>query len=328
MIQLELRFIRPSIEARKAMSEAAMNVDFATNRGFELIQLAKDKISSLTNHENVKVVKSGNSAILVAMSLFKGKIMIPDQGGWMGLKNIAQFLGLETLEIPTELGIINPEVLNEFIDKNNPKALFITSFAGYIAEQPIKEIYEVCEDKNVVLVEDASGGIGDKEKKLSNGDHAHIILASTGSPKIVNVGSGGFISTNEKEFFKKNKFILKSLMADPVTCAGIAEEIKNATDSLSNTIKASDSIKKEFKSAIHSDKRGISVAFKTDEPKEIAFKLRKRFNVEGRSILTVCPTYNRVTIDAVCLEVKNIDLRCLENKKIKEICRIIESVID
>ncbi len=328
MIFLELRFKKPSKEARYAMSEAAMNVDYAVKRGFQEIQLAKDRISSITHHENVKIVNSGNSAILVAMSTFKGKILIPDQGGWTGFKKIAEFLGLETVEMPTELGIINPESLVEYTNKYKPEALFITSFAGYIAEQPVKQIYEICEDKNVVLVEDASGGIGDKEKKLSNGDHAHIIIASTGSPKIVNAGSGGFISTNDNEVLKKSKYILKTLRANPITCVGIAEEIKNAPDILLKTTEACKLIKKEFENSIYKDKRGITAAFRTDNPKETGYELRKRFDVEGRSIITVCPRYERIIIDAVCLEVKNLDQRCLENKLIKEIIRIIKEVID
>lgn len=328
MVHLNLRFKRPSKEARNAMSEAVMRIDYASNRGFEEIQLAEERISSITNHESVKIVNSGNSAILTAMSIFKGKIMVPDQGGWTGFKNMAEFLGLETVEMPTELGIIDPEILNEFIDKYKPEALFITSFAGYIAEQPVKQIFEVCEDKNVVLVEDASGGIGDKQKKLSNGDHAHIIVVSTGSPKIVNVGSGGFISTNENEFFKKNKFILKSLRASPITCAGIAEEIKNAAHVLMKTTEACSIIKKEFESSIHRDKRGITFALKAENSKKIGFEIRKKLPVEGRSIVTVCPRYDRVTIDAICIEIKNLDPGHLENKTIKEISRIIREVID
>lgn len=325
---MELYFKKPSKEAKIAMSEAVMNIDYASNRGFEEIRLAQDRISNLTNHEHVKVVNSGNSAILGAMSTFKGKILIPDQGGWTGFKNIAEFIGLKTVEVPTDIGIINPYILEEFIEKYNPEALFITSFAGYIAEQPVKQIYEVCEDKGIVLVEDASGGIGDNEKKLSNGDHAHIIVVSTGSPKIVNVGNGGFISTNDNEIFRSSKFILKTLKADPITCAGIAEEIKNAPDILLKNIEACNLIKKEFEAAIHKNKRGISVALKMDNPKKISYELRKRLNIEGRSIITTCPRYERVMIDAICLEIKNLDPSCLESAKINELIQIVKEVIE
>ena len=328
MIYLKLYFKRTSKETRYVMSEKVKEIDYAINRGFEEIRNAQDIISNYTNHDHVRIVNSGNSAILATMSSFKGKIMLPDQGGWSGFKNAADFLDLDTVELSTELGVINIDTLNEFIDVYKPEALFITSFAGYIAEQPIKKIYEICEDKNVCLVVDASGGVGDKEKKLSNGDYAHIIVASTGSPKIVNVGSGGFISTNNNTIFKKNKFILKSLKANPIVCTGIVEEIKNAPDFLFKNIKACQSFKKMFKSAVYKDKRGISVALKVDDPKKTGILLRQHLKIDQRNIITVCPRYDRLLIDAVCLEIKNLDFRCMENDTIKEIVRIIKDVTE
>ena len=310
------------------MCEAAKNIDYASNRGFDEVKLAQDKISESTGHEHVKTVNSGNSAILSAVNSFKDKILVPDQGGWTGFRNMAEFRGIEVIEVPTDLGIINPEVLEDTINKYKPEALFITSFAGYIAEQPVKELFEICDDKGVILVEDASGGIGDREKKLGNGEHAHVIVASTGSPKIVNVGSGGFISTNHNEFLKKSKVLLKTLKANPVTCAGISGEIKNAPEILSKTTEACDVLKKEFKSAVHPDKRGISVALKTDDPKKTGYLLRQELKADGRSIITVCPRYERVMIDAVCLEIKNLDVSCLENDNLKEIIQIVKGIID
>lgn len=325
---MELHFKKPSKEARNAMCEAAKNIDYASNRGFDEVRLAQDKISEITGHEHVKTVNSGNSAILAAVNSFKDKILVPDQGGWTGFRNMAEFRGIEVIEVPTDLGIINPEVLEDTINKYKPEALFITSFAGYITEQPVKELFEICDDKGVILVEDASGGIGDREKKLGNGEHAHVIVASTGSPKIVNVGSGGFISTNNNELFKKSKILLKTLKANPVTCAGISAEIKNAPKILSKTTEACNALKKEFKLAVHSDKRGISVALKTDDPKKTGYLLRQKLKADGRSIVTVCPRYERVMIDAVCLEIKNLDVKCLENDNLKEIIQIVKGIIN
>jgi dTDP-4-amino-4,6-dideoxygalactose transaminase len=323
---LELYFKKPSKKARKAMCEAAMHGSVKNRTVF--INTAECEINHVTGHKYAKVVNSGNSAILAVMSTFKDKILIPDQGGWIGFKNIAEFLSVETIEVPTKLGVLNPEGIEDAIDKYNPEALFMTSFAGYIAEQPVKEIYDICEDKNVILVEDASGGIGDKKNLLGNGEHSHVIIASTGFPKIINVGNGGFISTNDNEIIKKSKNILKTVRADPITCAGISEEIKIATTSLMKTIQACELIKKEIKSAIYSDKRGITVALRTDDPKKIGYELRKRLNVEGRSIISICPKYERLMVDAVCLEIKNLDLRCLREDNLKEIINTVKEVIE
>ncbi len=308
------------------MCEAVIETDLKNKQNY--ILSAENEISTLTGHEHVKVVNSGNAAILAVMSAFKGKILIPDQGGWTGFKNTAEFLGLETIEMPTTLGIINAGKLEEFIDVHQPEVLFLTSFAGYIAEQPVKDLFKVCDNNDVVLVEDASGGIGDPQKRLANGDHAHIILASTGSPKIVNVGSGGFISTNNNEILRRSKFILRSLKANHVTCAGITAEIKNAPNALEKTINACLFIKNKLKTAIHPDKRGITVALKTDNPKKTGYLLRQKLKADGRNIITTCPRYDRLEMDAVCLEVKNLDLRCLEKDTLTELVQIVKGIID
>ena len=103
--------------------------------------------------------------------------------------------------------------------------------------------------------------------------------------------------------------------------------MNNASRILSKTVEACDFIKKEFKSSIHADRRGINVALKVDEPKKVGYLLRQKLNVEGRSIITVCPRYDRVIMKAVCIEIKNLDMQCMENDTLKEIIQIIDDVI-
>ena len=112
---MELQFKKTSEEARKAMCQAAVNIDHASQRGFEEIKLAQDQISKFTNHDHVKIVNSGNSAIFGIMSAFKGRIMIPDQGGWIGFKNIAEFLGLKTTEVQTRRGSLILKLLQRLL---------------------------------------------------------------------------------------------------------------------------------------------------------------------------------------------------------------------
>lgn len=73
---------------------------------------------------------------------------------------------------------------------------------------------------------------------------------------------------------------------------------------------------------------GISVALKTDDPKKTGYLLRQKLKADGRSIVTVCPRYERVMIDAVCIEIKNLDVQCLENDNLKEIIQIVKGIIE
>lgn len=328
MISLNLHFKRPSLETQELMSKTALNPKVSRGPSIEIVN-AEKQVQKVTQHDHAKITNSGNSAIMAVMNSIKGPFIIPDQGGWSGLKKIANFLNHEFHFIPTEKGLIYPDLLEEYLNKLKivPSALFITSFAGYTAEQPVKELYDVCHQKGILLVEDASGSVGDSKKKLCNGNHADVIIASTGSPKIVNVGNGGFISTNEIEIFKESSFLLKTLKADPITCAGIIQEIKNASHNLIKTIESCDFLKKNIPTTFHKNKRGINVIIPSDNPKSDAYKLRKKINADGRNIITTCPLYDRVLEKAICIEIKNLDTACLNKETLMEIKEEAKNVL-
>ncbi|MBI5458444.1 DegT/DnrJ/EryC1/StrS family aminotransferase [Methanobacterium sp.] len=323
---MELFFKMPSKEAREAMCDASLELG---NRfmGNEYKKNAEDAIKKVTGHEHARVMGSGNAAIMAAMSTMKGPVMIPDQGGWSGFRKIAEFYGLELTYLSTKMGVIHLETLEEQVKLKSPESLFITSFAGYMAEQPVKGIYDICEDNGVILVEDASGSVGDPLKNLACGDHSHVMVASTGSPKIVNVGNGGFISTNEPGIFNNAGFILKTLQSSPVTCAGLVEEIKKTPGNLVKTIAACEFLKKEIEYVLHPEKRGINIAIPHDEPKSIARLLRNNLKVMGGGMITVCPRYDRINQPAVCLEVKNLDIECLKKENLRKIVEIVKNTI-
>ena len=289
----------------------------------ELINSAENAVSDLTGHKYSKIVNSGNSAIFAVMSRFKGKIMVPDQGAWSGFSKIAKFLGLETIHLPTDLGLIDPEILSIELKKERPKALFLTSFAGYTAEQPINKIHRICRTEDVILVEDASGALGDEKGRLANGKHSDIIVASTGSPKIVNVGNGGIISTNQKEILDTSP---KFLEADPITCVGITQEIKNAPSILSRTVSACNYLKKELDDIFHKDKRGVNVILKTKHPKILARELRSSLNIQNGGMISKCPRYDRIMEKGVALEIKNLDIRCLTLENLDDMVLLVDGL--
>jgi dTDP-4-amino-4,6-dideoxygalactose transaminase len=275
----------------------------------------------------VKVVNSGNAAILSVMSTLKGTILIPDQGAWSGFAKMASVMHLETRKIDTQLGVIDPELLLEFLDNNPAEALFLTSFAAYTAEQPLKEIHSICEEKDVLLVEDASGALGDPTKKLAQGKQAHVILASTGSPKMVNAGSGGFLSTSREDVVGDSNRVTRALRASPLTCAAMEVEMQNINESFRKTVKACNYLKNEFETAFHRDKRGVNVCLPTPDPRKFAHQLREQIEVVGGGMITICPRYERLAASAICLEIKNLDLRCLTKEKLQELVEVVNELI-
>ena len=213
------KFKTPSPKTLEIMSDVAKGnaIENFENRCIE-------KIKRITSHEFVKMTSSGNNSILIALSAIDGDIIVPDQGGWHGFKQIAKFLNKNVVTLKTDLGIINPDYIDELEIKEN-SALIFTSFAGYCGEQDTKKISEYCNDNDITTIEDASAGIGDAQHKLGNGNFSDIILASTGSPKMINVGSGGFITTNSEEFFDRTKVPQKISKNNEIICSAIDSEL-------------------------------------------------------------------------------------------------------
>jgi len=327
---MNLLYKKPSKETKIAMAEAT-RIFQETQTENSYLNEVENKILSKTNHFHGKIVNSGNAAILVAMNAIKGPILIPDQGAWHGFKQIANFLNKEIIIFKTDLGLISKNSLEELIDTNkiiesvnNEPAIFLTSFAAYSAEQPIAEIANWCGKNDVLLVEDASGGITDPEKKLGNGTYSDVIVCSTSSPKVVNVGNGGFITTNRPSIFEKSKLLLNICKSNNVTNAGIFTELDFSQDNLKKTIKATAYIKNNLNNVVHRNKRGTNVILASKNPKDLAKSLRNSFNVEGKSIITLCPNYNRIKQKGVTIEIKNLATESLKKENLDEIIETIK----
>lgn len=307
------KFKTPSEKTRKIMSEVALG---NVTENYEAKCL--EKIKALTSHDFAKITSSGNNSIFIALAAIEGDIIVPDQGGWHGFKQIAKFLNKNLITVETDLGLINSDYLDE-IEVNENSALIFTSFAGYCAEQDTKSISKYCKNNGITTIEDASAGIGDKENHLGNGKYSDIILASTGSPKMINVGSGGFITANDDEIFKNTSMPQKLSKTNEIVCSGICSELDNVENNLEVTLNACKHLKKYIPNTIHVKRRGVNIIIPTDDAKAISWNLKKSLPIDKSGFITTCPNYNRVKQKAISIEVKNLDYECLEKEYLDKI---------
>ena len=307
------KFKTPSQKTLKIMSEVAKG---NSNENYEARCISK--IKELTSHEEAKITSSGNNSIFIALSAIEGDIIVPDQGGWHGFKQIAKFLNKDLITLQTDLGIINPNYLDNIEIKEN-SALIFTSFEGYAAEQDVKTISKYCKNNGITTIEDASAGIGDKKKLLGNGNYSDIIIASTGSPKIINVGSGGFISTNNSEIFKKTSLPQKLSKTSQIVCSGIDSELENVAEKLELSLNATEHVKNNIDNTIYPNKRGVNVIIPHDNAKEISWNLKKSLPIDKSGFITTCPNYNRIKQKGIAIEIKNLSNDCLKNEHLDKI---------
>jgi hypothetical protein len=259
---------------------------------------AIQKLRELTQKSFVKLTQRGNTSIRLALALAKKlgktKVLIQDQGGWITYKQFPKKLGLQIIEIKTDYGLIDLKDLEQ--KAGSDLALLINSMAGYFAIENMEEISRICKKKDCLLINDVSGSIGTEAAK--EGD---IILGTFREGKPVNLGYGGFIATDNKEFFN----FLKSDFDESKS-----KELLKRLEELPERLKKLNSIRKKVIAdlkgfnIIHKNKEGINiiVKFNDEKTKEKIIDYCKNNNLE----YTECPRYIRVNEKAISIEIKRI----------------------
>lgn len=265
------------------------------------------KMQKITRHQHICFTDRCNSAIFVALCIAKRAsprpiILVPDQGGWLSYKNYPKMLGLTVKEVKTDYGIIDLNDLKE--QSKNASALLFHSFAGYFAEQPLKQISKICRDNKCIVIEDASGSFG--YSKLCNGKYSDIIVGSFGKTEPIDYGYGGFISTNSNSYFDSVRDAMSIFKVHPIFYDDIVKELKPLR--LKLLMALAEKVKKELKryEVIHGDRKGLNVVAKF-HPGLIEYCIRKGYSY------MLCPNYIRVNERAISIELKK-----METEKLKE----------
>ncbi|GBE54674.1 hypothetical protein BMS3Bbin15_00834 [archaeon BMS3Bbin15] len=309
---------RPSLKAREAMAEAAMKLGEGAESAEEHHQVKEaEKVLSEALGRRVRLMASGDSAILAAVKIAGRRILIPDQGGWKSFRTIPEILGKKVVELETELGIIEPEKLEDAIHKFQPSAFLFTSSAGYMAEQPVEEIVRICREEGVLTIEDISGAFGDRFS-----GRADIVVCSTGAPKILNLTSGGFIGGKELDGAME---IIRASRISPVMASGLIEEIKFARHVIDRLYRGVVVIKEEIPEALFQESRGIAVGILCNNPKKVAYRARAQGMVTdiGRSLITTCPRYERFNDRGIVVELKKVDVLDLGDEDFKAMADMV-----
>ncbi len=261
-----------------------------------------ETLKRYTRHQHVRITDRGNSAIFTAMYLAKKVnpkkyLLIPDQGGWISYRTYPKLLNIPVREVPTDRGIIKLDKLRKYAKKGS--ALIVPSFAGYFAEQPMEEIAKICKEKKCLLIEDACSSIGDS--KLCNGQISDIIVGSFGRWKPINLGYGGFISTNKREYFENAKEPLSLIKVHNSIYTELIPYLN--TRRLYKIMRLAEHVKKDLAKyeIFHKDKRGLNVV--TEYKNEII-----RYCEEKKYPYVLCPTYIRVNEKAISIELKRLEV--------------------
>lgn len=255
---------------------------------------AREILRKLTGKKYIYLKARGNHAIreaLQAVDSGRENILVQDQGGWLRYLDYPQKYGFAVKKVKTDYGIIELEDLEN--RAKNAAALLYENPAGYIAEQPMDEIYKACSKNGCRVILDITGAIG-----YDYTNTADIVIASFGKEKPVNYGYGGVVASDEpldiEEDFEAEHIngLMKNL-----------NELQNRQSFLHEKARQIKLDLKDYK-IIHKEKDGINVviAFDNEEEKQMITD----YCNDKELPYTICPRYIRVMRDAVSIEIKKL----------------------
>lgn len=264
----------------------------------------KNQISSLTKHNYVEIVSRGNTAIELALLLLpKNKfVLIPEEGGWFSYKTLPQKLNLSVEEVKCDAAKINLNDLKEKMKSRKFGAFLYQNPGGYFSDQPLKEIYEICKGKNCLVIMDVSGSMG---TELCNGSYADMLVGSFGQWKLIEAKTGGFISCNNQELWKK---ISENL--EPLTDSEKLKIISQKIKELNRRVEFLEEKRKKILKDLspydlvkpHNYGLVVVVRYKDEKEKEELVNYCRKEKLE----YTECPRYIRLNEKALSIEVKRL----------------------
>lgn len=260
----------------------------------------KELIKDLVGKQHVYLVRRGNDAIKQALKLSgRTRVMIQDQGGWLTYTQFIKKLRLSYSFLKTEHGLLDAKTIdksiNRIFDKNierteaamNSAVLLVNSMPGYAFVQDMMSLTRACQQKGILIINDASGSIGTEEAKQGN-----IILGSFGRDKPLDIGMGGFIACDTAMDVQEAELDLVRLEKALLI---LKEKLSFWHQLKSRILKDLD----EF-DIIKGEGINVIIRFREQAEKNKIIEYCKRNNF----IYTLCPRYIRVLEDAICIEVK------------------------
>ncbi len=149
---------------------------------------------------------SATHALLLAYEIGNGDEVIVPSFTFIATANAPQFVGAKPVfaDIEDETFGLDPE---DVVEKITPKtrAIMPIHFGGCPCK--IRELKEIAEEYNLLLIEDAAESLGAKVYNEMVGDFGDSAMFSFCQNKIITTGEGGAIVTSSKDVFERLKLI-------------------------------------------------------------------------------------------------------------------------
>ncbi|MEL7669217.1 DegT/DnrJ/EryC1/StrS family aminotransferase [Methanobacterium sp.] len=173
------------------------------------IQLFENEISQYIGRKYAVTFNSGTSALhtlLLAHDIKDNDEVIVPSFTFISTANAPLFVKAKPVfaEIEDKTCGLDPEDVKEKITPKT-KAIIPIHYGGNPCL--IRELKEIADDYNVLLIEDAAESLGAKIKDKKIGSFGDSAILSFCQNKVISTGEGGAVVTDSKEIYEKLKLI-------------------------------------------------------------------------------------------------------------------------
>jgi len=165
------------------------------------------KFAELVGVSHALAVQSGTAALhtsLLALGVKEGdRVVIPNYTCSASVTTPLQCNATPViLDVENETFGLNAGGLEKYIKKEGkPKAVMVVDVYGFPARDKEK-IIDICKKEDIYLIEDCCEAHGAKYKGKTLGSFGDIAAFSTRSEKMMGVGEGGLIATDDDELIE------------------------------------------------------------------------------------------------------------------------------
>lgn len=150
-------------------------------------------------------VNSGSSAILLALAALKEsgklknqKIVVPSLS-WLTDVSSPMQLGMDVILCDCNLEDLSIDInhFKQIIKEEDPGSLILVSVLGLVPN--MKEIVDICNENNIILIEDVCESMGSKYDESYLGTFGHVSVFSLYYGHHLSTIEGGLICSNDEE---------------------------------------------------------------------------------------------------------------------------------
>ena len=175
--------------------------------GGEHTKKFEKKLCKFLKIKNGFAVQSGTAALHTALKGLGVKqndaVVVPNYTCLSNLSSVVQ-CGAKPIIVEVENETLGLDFiqLKKAIRIYKPKVVQLVHVYGFVARDTVK-IKKLCNKKKIKLLEDNSEGLGAVLNGKKTGTFGDITINSVRSEKMIGVGEGGFVATNDKKLFDK-----------------------------------------------------------------------------------------------------------------------------